>query len=74
LWEHVRDFVGQLNAEAAMQDIIDELDEVLSVCQRAVANAREPRVAEAMRAAMSLIQEARDLLGAGDGVVLRSER
>ena len=55
-----------------MQNIIKELDEVLSLCEGAVANAREPKVAEAMRAAISLIQEARVLLRAEEGAALQS--
>ena len=56
-----------------MQDIIDELDEVLLLCELAVASAREPKIAEAMQRAISLIQEARALLRAEEGAALQSE-
>lgn len=48
-----------------MKDIIDELDEVLSLCELAVANLKDQEAADAMRRAISLIKEARALLKPG---------
>jgi hypothetical protein len=47
-----------------MDDIVENLDELLLLCEGAAAQAQDPKVANAMRRAIGLIQQARALLQA----------
>ena len=47
-----------------MNDTVQKLDELLLLCERAATEARDPKVVNAMRRAIALIDRARTLLQA----------